>query len=219
MLANSPEKAGESTRRTGGLEFSLRRFVSCGLIVAMHLARQFRIWWLGFLLPLILLCSNGCSTDQSGITANKDLEKYHKVYLIRPRRDDRDLTTSILSRLKRAGFDASETDEEGAKKLAAARDAKEPTLICQFHTLSTWDYNRSWYCFENAQIHFFDLESGAMVFRVDYFHPNSFLPENTELNRLFIQIRDNFFPGQPNPFRDNLKGPYGPANLKFQIDN
>jgi hypothetical protein len=182
----------------------------------MNLVRRLRICWLGLFLPLIFLSVNGCSTDQSGIAANKDLEKYRKVYLVRPKGDERDLTTGILSRLQRAGFDAAETNEEGAKKMAAARDVKEPTLICQFYTVSTWDSNRSWYCFENAQIHFYDLETGKLVFRADYFHPNSFLPENTEFNRLFIQIRDNFFPGQPNPFRDNLKGPYGPSYRTFQ---
>lgn len=198
-------------------QFSLRRFLSCCLIVAMNLVRRFRICWLGLFLSLIFLSANGCSTAQP-IAAGKNLEKYRKVYLARPKGDERDLTTGILSRLQRAGFDASETDEEGVKKMAAARNAQEPTLVCQFHMVSRWNYNQTWYCFESAQIHFYDLQTGELVFKVDYFHPDSSLPENTELNRLFIQIRDGFFPDQPNPFRDNPKGPYGPSYRKFQTE-
>jgi hypothetical protein len=185
---------------------------------AMNLVRRFRIRWLCFLLPLIFLLSNGCSTDQPDASANKDLEKYRKVYLVRPKGDDRDLTAGILSRLKAAGFDAAETDEQGAKKMVAAKDVKEPTLICEFDAISTWNYDRTFYCFESVQIHFFDVEKGERVFRADYFHPGSYLPENTELNHLFVKIRDGFFPGQPNPFRMNKKGPYGPSYRKFQVE-
>jgi len=186
--------------------------------VAMNLARRFRVCWLGFLLSLIFF-PNGCSTDQSGITATKDLEKYRKVYLVRPSGDDRDLTGGILARLIRTGFDAGEIDVAALKKMAAAKEVTEPTLVCRVDAVSTYDYNRAWYCFESAEIKFYDVETGKLIFKVEYFHPNSFLPENTELNFMFIKIRDSFFPGQPNPFRDNLKGPYGPSNHKFQIDN
>ena len=102
--------------------------------------------------------------------------------------------------------------------MAAAKDSIEPVVVCQFRAISTWDPSRTWYCFESAQIHFFDFESGNLVFRADYFHPDSFLPENTELNRLFIQIRDGFFPDQPNPFRDDPKGPYGPSYRQFKSE-
>jgi len=183
----------------------------------MNYVRQIRICWLCFFLLLISL-SNGCSTAQQEIATNKDLEKYRKVYLQKPKADDRDLAAGVLSRLQRAGFDASESDPEGLKKMAAAKDATEPTLVCRFHFISNWDYDRTWYCFETADIYFYDLASGELVFKVNYFNPNSFLPENTELNRLFIQIRDNFFPGQPNPFRDNPRGPYGPSYREFRHD-
>jgi hypothetical protein len=35
---------------------------------------------------------------------------------------------------------------------------------------------------------------------------------------MFIQVCDNFFPGQPNPFRDNLRGPHGPPYQEFKHD-
>ena len=76
----------------------------------MNLVRRFGNYWLSFLLPLIFLFANGCSTDQSGVTAHKDLTKYRKVYLLQPKSDERNLYAGILSRLQRAGFDASEVD-------------------------------------------------------------------------------------------------------------
>ena len=184
----------------------------------MNFVRRFHFGWLGLLLPLMLLSLNGCSTEQSATASNKDLQKYRKVYLVRPKGDDRNLTAAVLTRLKRAGFDTNETDEEGAKKMVTTKNATEPALICEFYAVSTWNYNRTYYCFENAQIHFFDANSGDLVFKADYFHPDSYLPENTELNRLFTKICDNFFPDEPNPFRDNLKGPYGPSNTRFHVE-
>jgi hypothetical protein len=187
----------------------------------MNLPRRLRICWLSFLLPLIFLSSNGCSTDQSGITASKDLEKYRKVYLVRPKGDDRNLAAGVLSRLKVAGFDASEIDAEALKKIAAAKEATEPTLVCHFSYVTTWDYERTWYSFMSIDIAFSDLAKDQVVFRVgrnNYNFQNLQLPENTDLNRLFIKIRDGFFPGQPNPLRDNLKGPYGPSYHQFPTD-
>lgn len=178
--------------------------------------------WSIFLLPLIVLFSNGCSTEQSGISVNKDLEKYRKVYLVRPKSDSRDVTAGILSRLKIAGFDASEVDSEGLKKIMATKDnTTQPTLICSFDGVTTWDYDRTWYSFLAINIEFSDVEKKQVVFQVsrnNYNFVGSRLPEETELNRLFIKICDNFFPGQPNPFRDNLKGPHGPAYRRFQTD-
>jgi hypothetical protein len=135
----------------------------------MNLARRFRICWLCLLLPLLSL--NGCSTDQSGVTTGKDLEKYRRVYLVRPKQDDHDLTASIFSRLKHAGFDASEINIEEAKKMAASHDAKEPALFCQCNAASTWDYNRTWYCFDNIEIHFYDISTGDLVFSSGLFPP------------------------------------------------
>ena len=186
----------------------------------MNLARRFALCWL-FLLPLILLSSNGCSTAHSGVTANKDLEKYRKVYLVRSKSDPHNLTVGVLSRLKAAGFDATEIDEEGFKKIAAAKELTEPTMACRFDYVTTWDYERTWYSFMSIDIKFSDVEKQRVVFEVSHLNYNfqgSRLPENTELNRLFIKIRDSFFPGQPNPFRDNPKGPYGPSYHQFQTD-
>jgi hypothetical protein len=183
-------------------------------MASMNCVRLVRICWLCIFLPLIFFL-NGCSTVPQQTATNKDLEKYRKVYLVKSKRDERDLAAGVLSRLQRAGFDANTTDDKSLKKMAAA---KEPTLVCRFYSISTWDYNRTWYCFETAEIHFYDFDSGKQIFEVNYFHPNSMLPENTELNRMFIQIRDNFFPGQPNPFRDKPRGPFGPPYQEFQHD-
>jgi len=187
----------------------------------MNFARRCRIGWLCFLLPLIFLFTNGCSTEQSGVVANKDLEKYRKVYLLQPKQDERDFAAGILSRLKRAGFDTIEVNAEELKKIVADKKATEPTLICQFGYVSTWNYDRTWSSFISIDIEFSDLEKDEVLFKVSHLNYNfeySRLPENTELNRLFTKIRDSFFPGQPNPFRDNLKGPYGPSYRKFPTD-
>ena len=187
----------------------------------MNLARRFRILWLCFLFPLIFLSANGCGTGQSGIAANKDLQKYRKVYLLQPQQDERDMAAGILSRLKRAGFDSTEVDMDGLKKIVAEKGAAEPTLICRFGYVSTWNYDRTWSSFVSIEIEFSDIEKDQVVYKVshlNYNHLDLRIPENTELNRLFIKIRDSFFPGQPNPFRDNLRGPYDPSYRRFPTD-
>ena len=57
------------------------------------------------------------------------------------------------------------------------------------------------YTFQTIQIDFCDLEKGELDFRASKFDYYSVLPENAELNRLFVQVSDKFFPGQPNPFK------------------
>jgi len=131
------------------------------------------------------------------------------------------VTGGILSRLKTAGFDATEVDPEALKKIVAAKDTAEPKLVCSFDYVTSWNYDRTWYSFVSINIEFFDVENKKVVFRVsrnNYNFSGSLLPEETELNRLFTKIRDNFFPGQPNPFRDNLKGPHGPSYRRFPTD-
>ena len=184
----------------------------------MNRVRQFRIFCLGFLLALIPLSFTGCSTPLASAAPDAHLEKYRKVYLVQPKGDERNLAAGILSRLQVAGFDAAEMKVDDLKKLAAAKDEQAPAVACMFESISTYDYHRTWYCFETIQIYFFDVKSGKQVYKLGYFHPDSYIPENTELNRLFIQIRDNFFPGQPNIFRDNPRGPYGPSYSKFQMN-
>jgi len=189
--------------------------------MAMNLVRRFQTGWLVFLLPLIVFFSHGCSTEQSGVAANKDLEKYRRVFIVRPKEDDHDVITAIFSRLKVAGFDASEVDAEGLKKIVAGKAPTQPALVCSFDCVTTWDYDRTWYSFMAINIEFQDLETEKIVFSVsrnNYNFAGSRLPGETELNRLFTKIRDNFFPGQPNPFRDDLKGPHGPTYRRFQTD-
>jgi hypothetical protein len=186
----------------------------------MILARRFQVGWLCFLLPLIFLASSGCGTVQSGITTNKDLEKYRKVYLVRPKGDERNLAAGVLSRLKRAGFDADEIDAEALKKIIG-KETTEPTLVCRFGYYTTWDYDRTWYTFMSINFEFSDVEKDQVVFKVgrnNYNVQGYQIPENTDLNRLFIQICDSFFPEQPNPFRDNFKGPYGPSYRQFPTE-
>jgi hypothetical protein len=181
----------------------------------MNWVRQMHVGWLCAFLPLLFLCSNGCTTAQPGAATNKNLEKYRKVYVPRPKGGEDHVTAGVFSRLKAAGFDAVEVDEENLKKIIAAKEAKEPTLVCDFDSISTYDYARAWQCFNSIHIRFYDLENEQLVFKVGYFNRESIVPESTELNRLFREICDNFFPGQPNPFRGNLKGPFGPTYHRF----
>jgi len=198
----------------------LRLIAPSGLIPAMNLVRLFRIPWATFLLSLVLLSLNGCTTEGRNAAANKDLEKYRKVYLVRPKGDEEDLTAGVLARLKAAGFDASEVDTERLKKIAAQESA-QPALVCRFDYVISWSYDRTWYTFVSVDLEFSDIQKDQMVYKAsrnNYKFENVALPENTQLNHLFVKIRDAFFPGQPNPFRDNPKAQFGPAHRKFQTD-
>ena len=106
-------------------------------------------------------------------------------------------------RLQLAGFTVTEVPFGTIKTLskeAAEKGSSEPTLVCSFGYVSVLQYPENWNSFQTVQIHFYDLEKGDLVFKVVKYKYSPLFPENTELNRLFAQISDNFFPGQPNPF-------------------
>ena len=157
--------------------------------------------WL--LVSMLFLFSTGCSTPQPEHVVDRHLEKYRKVYLVRGNGDPRKVNPRVLSRLQLAGFDAIEVPFEEIKKLnkeAAKNGVNEPTVVCFVTCVSSRDVVMDLYTFPTIEIDFNDLEKGDLVFKVSHFDYYSEIPENTELNRLFVQIFDKFFPGQPNPF-------------------
>jgi hypothetical protein len=159
-----------------------------------------------FFLSLLFLLSNGCTTSQPTPAVDSHLEKYRKVYLLQPKEDPGKVMPRILSRLRLAGFEVSEISSERLKALAKdvrEKGLSEPTVVCVVDYVSISDYKfDDLNYFQSIHIEFVDLKTGDLVFKVGKYKYNSVLPENTQLNRLFIQINDAFFPGQPNPFRD-----------------
>jgi len=153
-------------------------------------------------LTLLLLFFAGCATPEPEPRHVEHPEKYRKVYLVESKGDPRQVIPRILSRLQLAGFDASKVPFDTVKKLqSAAVENDADALVCMTKAVSAHEeiYSHDNF-FQTIEIDFFDLKKGDLVFKVNYFnyHPN--VPENTELNRLFVKISDEFFPGQPNPF-------------------
>jgi hypothetical protein len=145
----------------------------------------------------------------------RHLEDCRKVYLVKPVTDSREVAPRILSRLKAAGFDSaaiSSTELQALRKEASKNGIEQPTLVCIFHSVSMREaFIDNFYGFQTIEINFYDLEKADLVFKASRFNYYSTSPENTELNRLFAQIRDKFLPGQPNPFSENLRNPSGPS--------
>jgi len=154
---------------------------------------------------LLFLFSTGCNTSQPDRVLDRHLEKYRKVYLVKSKGDPRKVTPRILSRLQLAGFNTTEIPFEEVKKVkkeAEENGVNEPILVCFVACVSSRDVVLdNLYTFQTIQIDFCDLEKGELVFRASKFDYYSVLPENAELNRLFVQVSDKFFPGQPNPFK------------------
>jgi hypothetical protein len=171
----------------------------------MSKENQIRTGWVGFLVAVLLCSATGCRTPAEHRVLGRHLENYRKVYLVKTTENPRKVTPRVLSRLQLAGFDVTEVSFEAAKKMsqeAAEKGLSAPALICNFGCVSVGDpFLRDDFCFQTIRIHFYDLEKGDLVFKVSDFKYYPSLPENTELNRLFVEISDKFFPGQPNPFR------------------
>ncbi len=95
---------------------------------------------------------------------------------------------------------------EGAKKsLALVRpgevtdeDLKQPALVCLFGYHSVFGYL---WRFSSIEVAFFDAKKGNAVFKTGQFRDDPFASENGQLDRLFVNISDKFFPGRPNPFK------------------
>ena len=77
-------------------------------------------------------------------------------------------------------------------------ELKQPTLICVCRYISFWDM---WYRFRAVEIRFYDGQNGDLVLKVGQYRDDPFSNEDAELNHLFAEISDRFFPDQPNPFR------------------
>jgi hypothetical protein len=166
---------------------------------------RIRNCWVSFFVALLICFVTSCSTPSEQRVLGRHLESYRKVYLVKGQEDPREVTPRISSRLQLAGFSVTEISREMAKtidKVVSEKEAREPALICVFGYMSIGDpafYND--HSFQSIHIYFYDLQKGDLVYKVsDYkYYPD--LQENAALNRLFIQISDDFFPNQPNPFK------------------
>jgi len=165
---------------------------------------RIRICGASFFLLVLFLLSTGCATSPSRRVLGRHLENYRKVYLVKGKEDPREVTPRVLSRLQLAGFEVTEVPFDTIKELrqeAVEKGLDQPVLVCRIGYVSASDpalYNS--HAFQTIQIYFYDLKKGDLVYKVSHFDYHATFPENTDLNRLFVQISDTFFPGQPNPF-------------------
>jgi hypothetical protein len=100
----------------------------------------------------------------------------------------------------------SRSFDEAQKSLALVRsgnvtdeDLKRATAVCAYSYVSLWDV---WFRFQALEVRFYDLKSGDLIFKTGQYQDNPLSTEDGELNRIFGEISANFFPNQPNPFKD-----------------
>jgi len=103
------------------------------------------------------------------------------------------------------GDKSGKSFDEAQKSLGLVRagnvtdeELKQPALACIFQYVSLFDV---WFRFQAIEIRFCDWKKGDLVFKAGQYKDDPFSSENGELDRLFAEISDKFFPNQPNPFR------------------
>ena len=182
----------------------LRRQNSFRLMGRMSKENRIRICRACFFVSLLFLLPTGCATAPSHRVLGRHLENYRKVYLVKGKEDPREVIPRVLSRLQLAGFEVTEVPFDRIKQLnheAVENGLDQLVLVCSVSYVSASDpafYNS--HSFQTLHISFHDLQKGDLVFEVNHFDYYAGFPENTDLNRLFVQISDRFFPGQTNPF-------------------
>ena len=182
----------------------LRRQNSFRLMASMSKENRIRICRACFFISLLFLLPTGCATAPSHRVLGRHLENYRKVYLVKGKEDPREVTPRVLTRLQLAGFEVTEVPFDAIKQLhqeAVEKGLDQPVLVCSIGYVSLHDpafYNSHY--FQTLDICFNDLKKDDLVFEVNHFDYYPGFPENTDLNRLFVKISDNFFPGQTNPF-------------------
>lgn len=81
-------------------------------------------------------------------------------------------------------------------------ELRQPATICVYEYLSLWDV---WFRFRAIEIRFYDAKKGGILYKVGQYQDDPLSSENSELDRLFRKISDDFFPNQPNPFGEKRK--------------
>jgi len=96
--------------------------------------------------------------------------------------------------------------DEAQKSLGLVRagnvtneELKQPTAVCVYNYISLFDV---WFRFRAIEIRFYDIKTGDLIFKAGQYVDDPLSSENGELNRIFAEISDKFFPNQPNPFRN-----------------
>ncbi len=104
-----------------------------------------------------------------------------------------------------ASDESGKTFDEAQKSLGLVRagtvtdeELKQPALACVYQYVSLFDV---WFRFQAIEIRFYDWKKGDLVFKAGQYQDDPFSSENGELDRLFAEISDKFFPNQPNPFK------------------
>jgi hypothetical protein len=173
----------------------------------------------GFILSLFL-SFGGCATNQLGAAPGSHPENYRKVYFVSQISDPRKVAPRVVDRLKQTGFDVTSVTTnkfslEGTGTVFelsrwghlsihhtnVAREKIEPSLVCFLSYVSMTDDWETWWSFQHIQIAFLDSQTGDLVYLAKKFESDPPVPENGQLNRLFLKIFNDFFPGQPNPFK------------------
>ncbi len=100
---------------------------------------------------------------------------------------------------------ASKSFDDAQKSLGLLRagnvtdeELKQPAALCVYEYISLFDI---WFRFRAIEIRFYDLKKGDLILKVGQYMDDPFSSENGELDRLFAEISDKFFPKQPNPFK------------------
>jgi hypothetical protein len=183
-------------------------------MMAMNVLKGSLVSGISFLLLLFFISLTGCAAYPEAVALDAHPEKYREVYLMKPKNDPREIAPRVSARLKEAGFQVTEIDYDntghagttGIKKRdtepQTVRSSQNPAAICWFDYVSLQDLTFwRWWSFEHLEIEFRDAESDKVVFRTTKNNYDTPTPENTELDRRFVEIANGFFPGQPNPFK------------------
>jgi hypothetical protein len=155
--------------------------------------------WAILLLPLLLA---GCATSETNLAKDNHLENYRQVYFVQSGEDPRQVSPQVIAGLQEIGFVVYIVNSNRFSLPRNRPGADQPALVCSVDYVSC--FNALWHQwgFQTIQIQFFDLKTSDRVYKVNHFEYNPRVSENVVLNRLFIKISDNFFPGGPNPFKD-----------------
>jgi len=79
-------------------------------------------------------------------------------------------------------------------------DLKRPIALCIFRALSL---PAQWDGFRAIEIRFYDLKKGDLILTAGQYRDDPFSSEDGELDRICGKISAKFFPGQPDPFKEN----------------
>ena len=97
--------------------------------------------------------------------------------------------------------------DEAQKSLGLVRsgnvteeDLKQRGVVCAYTYISLRGLR---FRFRAVEVRFYDMKKGELILRVGQYQDDPFSTEDGELDRIFGEISDKFFPQNPNPFKHN----------------